>query len=66
MHASKRTQNDFISSYALHEKGKRLFQKVGEPIQRGIEPQLPWLDRKYGQVGFYLAQAVLGHGCLFA
>ena len=25
-----------------------------------------WLDRKHGQVGFYLAQALLGHGCFNA
>ena len=25
-----------------------------------------WLDRKYGQVGFYLVQALSGHGCFNA
>ena len=25
-----------------------------------------WLDRKHGQVGFYLAQALSGHGCFNA
>ena len=25
-----------------------------------------WLDRKHGQVGFYLAQVFLGHGCFNA
>ena len=25
-----------------------------------------WLDRKYGQVGLYLAQALSGHGCFNA
>ena len=34
---------------------------------QGLMPELTtWLDREHGQVGFYLAQVLLGHGCFNA
>ena len=33
---------------------------------RLISELTTWLDRKHGQVGFYLAQALSGHGCFNA
>ena len=38
----------------------------GKWTQRLIPEITTWLDRKHGQVGFYLAQALSGHGCFDA
>ena len=35
----------------------------GRWTHRLIPELATWLDRKHGQVGFYLAQALSGHGC---
>ena len=38
----------------------------GRWTHRLISELATWLYRKYGQVGFYLAQALLSHGCFNA
>ena len=38
----------------------------GRWTHRLIPELTTWLDRKLGQVGFYLAQALSGHGCFNA
>ena len=38
----------------------------GRWTHRLIPELTTWLDRKHGQVGFYLAQALSGHGCINA
>ena len=38
----------------------------GRWTHRLIPELTTWLDRKHGQVGFYLAQALSGHGCFNA
>ena len=42
----------------------------GDQTERWTHRLIPelasWLDRKHGQVGFYLAQALSGHGCFNA
>ena len=38
----------------------------GKWIHRLIPELATWLDGKHGQVGFYLAQALSGHGCFIA
>ena len=38
----------------------------GHTTHRLIPELATWLDRKHGQVGFYLAQALSGHGCFNA
>ena len=38
----------------------------GRSTHRLIPELATWLDRKHGQVGFYLAQALSGHGCFNA
>ena len=38
----------------------------GRWTHRPIPELTTWLDRKHGQVGFYLAQALSGHGCFNA
>ena len=38
----------------------------GRWTHRLIPELATWLDRKHGQVGFYLAQALSGHGCFNA
>ena len=38
----------------------------GRWIYRLIPELATWLDRKHGQVGFYLALALSGHGCFNA
>ena len=38
----------------------------GRWTHRLIPELATWLDRKHGEVGFYLAQALLGHGCFNA
>ena len=54
---------------------RRLFEKwqtrwhgdqSGRWTHRLIPELTAWLDRKHGQVGFYLAQALSGHGCFNA
>ena len=37
-----------------------------DDMVRLIPELATWLDRKHGQVGFYLAQALSGHGCFNA
>ena len=37
----------------------------GRWTHRLIPELTTWLDRKHGQVGFYLAPALSGHGCIF-
>ena len=61
---------------AIRKDGRRrLVQKwqtrwhgdqTGRWTHRLIPELTTWLDRKHGQVGFYLAQALLGHGCFNA
>ena len=38
-------------------------EKTGRWIYRLILQLATWLNRKHGKVGFYLAQALSGHGC---
>ena len=38
-------------------------EQTGRWTHRLIPELTTWLDRKHGQVGFYLAQALSGHGC---
>ena len=54
---------------------RRLFEKWqtrkhGDQSGRWTHPLIPelttWLNRKHGKVGFYLAQALSGHGCFNA
>ena len=40
--------------------------QTGRWTYRLIPELATWLDRKHGQVGFYLAQALSGHGCFNA
>ena len=40
--------------------------QTGRWTHRLIPELATWLDRKHGQVGFYLAQALSGHGCFNA
>ena len=58
---------------AIHKDGRRrLVEKwqtrwhgdqSGRWTHRLIPELTTWLDRKHGQVGFYLAQVLSGHGC---
>ena len=60
----------------IHKDGRRrLVEKwqtrwhgdqSGRWTHRPIPELTTWLDRKHGQVGFYLAQALSGHGCFNA
>ena len=40
--------------------------QCGRWTHRLIPELATWLDRKHGQVGFYLAQTISGHGCFNA
>ena len=61
---------------AIRKDGRRRFvekwqtrwhgDQPGRWIHRLIPELTTWLDRKHGQVGFYLAQALSGHGCFNA
>ena len=61
---------------AIHKDGRRrLVEKwqtrwngdqSGRWTHRLIPELTTWLDRKHGQVGFYLMQALSGHGCFNA
>ena len=61
---------------AIHKDGRRrLVEKwqtrwhgdqSGKWTHRLIQELTTWLDRKHGQVGFYLAQALSGHDCFNA
>ena len=41
-------------------------EQTGRWIYRLIPELATWLNRKHGEVGFYLAQALSGHGCFNA
>ena len=45
---------------------RRHGDQSGRWTHRLIPELATWLDRKHGQVGFYLAQALSGHGCFNA
>ena len=61
---------------AIHKDGRRILvekwqtrwhgDQTGRWTHRLIPRLATWLDRKHGQVGFYLAQALSGHGCFNA
>ena len=38
-------------------------EQIGRLTYRLIPELATWLNRKHGKVGFYLAQALSGHGC---
>ena len=41
--------------------------RVKEAIRNRLIPEIgTWLERKHGEVGFYLTQALSGHGCFNA
>ena len=41
-------------------------EQTGRWTYRLIPELATWLNRKYGEIGFYLAQALSGHGCFNA
>ena len=61
---------------AIREEGRRKLVEIwqtrwhGEQTGRWTYRLIPelanWLYRKYGEVSFYLAQALSGHGCFNA
>ena len=54
---------------AIRKDGRRRLVEKWQTRWHGdrLIPELTtWLDRKHGQVGFYLAQALSGHGCFNA
>ena len=41
-------------------------EQIGRSTYRLIPELATWMNRKHGEVGFYLAQALSGHGCFNA